>query len=141
METSIVGRDVRLSDRFRDHAISRSARVSDLSGASTSLHIKVTRRNSKANASGREDHVALTATASGTVVRAEASDPDKYAALETAFARLREQLRRAKDRDVTQRRRGLRPRSARRVMGRWRESPITMPNSTVPDRPLPAPWC
>jgi len=99
METSIVGVGVSVSDRFRTVAEEKSARIQNLAPRAQRLDVKVTHR-AYHNGSREEETVELTVTGKGPVVRAEATDGDKFAALDLAVDKLAEQLRRAKDKRV-----------------------------------------
>ncbi|TDL44223.1 ribosome-associated translation inhibitor RaiA [Microbacterium oleivorans] len=99
MEISIVGVGVSVSDRFRSVVEEKSARIEHLSPRAQRLDIKVTHRSY--HNGGREDEtVEVTLTGKGPVVRAEAVDGDKFAALDLAMTKLGEQIRRAKEKRV-----------------------------------------
>ncbi|WP_065570152.1 ribosome hibernation-promoting factor, HPF/YfiA family [Microbacterium oleivorans] len=99
MEISIVGVGVSVSDRFRSVVEEKSARIEHLSPRAQRLDIKVTHR--AYHNGGREDEtVEVTLTGKGPVVRAEAVDGDKFAALDLAMTKLGEQIRRAKEKRV-----------------------------------------
>jgi ribosomal subunit interface protein len=99
METSIVGVGVGVTDRFRSVTEEKAVRIEHLAPRAQRLDIKVTHR---AYHNGRmaDDTVELTLVGKGPVVRAEACDPDKFAALDLAVDKLAEQLRRAKGKRV-----------------------------------------
>ncbi len=103
METNIVGRNLGITDRFREYAEEKSDKVQVLADHAQNLEIKVTRHNEKASGKAGTDRVELTLVGTGPVVRAEAYGSDKYAAFDVAFGRLLERLRRTKDRRVTHR--------------------------------------
>ena len=99
METSIVGVGVSISDRFRTVAEEKSGRIEHLAPRAQRLDVKVTHRAYRGG--NREDEtVELTLTGKGPLVRAEATDHDKFAALDMAIDKLTEQIRRAKDKRV-----------------------------------------
>lgn len=99
MEINIVGVGVSVSDRFRTVVEEKSARIEHLAPRAQRLDIKVTHRTY--HNGGREDEtVEVTLTGKGPVVRAEAVDGDKFAALDLAIAKLAEQIRRAKEKRV-----------------------------------------
>ncbi|MBN9213887.1 MAG: ribosomal subunit interface protein [Microbacterium sp. SCN 70-200] len=99
MDTSIVGVGVSVSDRFRTVVDDKSLRIETLAPRAQRLDVKVTHRTY--HNGGREDEtVELTITGKGPVVRAEATDGDKFVALDLAVDKLAEQLRRAKDKRV-----------------------------------------
>lgn len=99
METSIVGVGVGITDRFRTVVEEKIARVQTLAARAQRLDVKVTHR---AHHNGRmeDDTVELTLVGKGPVIRSEATDADKFAALDLALDKLTEQLRRAKGKRV-----------------------------------------
>ncbi|MFT4052223.1 MAG: ribosome-associated translation inhibitor RaiA [Microbacterium sp.] len=99
METSIVGVGVSVSDRFRDVTEEKSLRIENLAPRAQRLDVKVTHR-AYHNGSREDETVELTVVGKGPVVRAEATDGDKFVALDLAVDKLAEQLRRAKDKRV-----------------------------------------
>lgn len=109
MDTNIVGVGVSVSDRFRTVVEEKIERIATFAPRAQRLEVKVTH---EAHRGGRieEDSVELTMFCNGPIVRAEAHDADKFAALDIALERLAEQLRRAKDKKVSGR---MHPRNAR----------------------------
>ena len=99
METSIVGVGVGITDRFRSVVEDKAARIEHLAPRAQRVDIKVTHR-AYHNGRMEDDTVELTLTGRGPLVRAEATDADKFAALDLAVDKLCEQLRRAKDKRV-----------------------------------------
>ncbi|KAA9111202.1 ribosome hibernation-promoting factor, HPF/YfiA family [Microbacterium rhizomatis] len=99
METSIVGVGVSITDRFRSVAEEKAVRIDNLAPRAQRLDIKVT-HSAYHNGHVEDDTVELTLTGKGPVVRAEAVDGDKFAALDLAVDKMTEQLRRAKDKRV-----------------------------------------
>ncbi|MCP2637482.1 ribosome-associated translation inhibitor RaiA [Microbacterium sp. HD4P20] len=99
METSIVGVGVGITDRFRTVVEEKATRIEHLAPRAQRVDIKVTHR---AYHNGRieDDTVELTVNGRGPVIRAEATDGDKFTALDLAVDKLCEQLRRAKDKRV-----------------------------------------
>ncbi len=99
METGIVGVGVSVTDRFRSVVEEKATRIEHLVPRAQRLEVKVTHRTYK---SGRmeDDTVELTLVGKGPVVRAEATDADKFAALDLAVDKMCEQLRRAKGKRV-----------------------------------------
>lgn len=98
MEIDIVGRNLGITDRFREYALEKAAKVSHLAERALALEIKVSRHNEKPTGQSGEDRVELTLIGPGPVVRAEATGADKYSALDIAMGRLLERVRKAKDR-------------------------------------------
>ncbi|GAA1946321.1 ribosome hibernation-promoting factor, HPF/YfiA family [Microbacterium deminutum] len=99
METSIVGVGVGITDRFRTVVEDKAARIEHLAPRAQRVDIKVTHRVYH-NGRVEDDTVELTLTGKGPLVRAEATDGDKFAALDLAVDKLCGQLRRAKEKRV-----------------------------------------
>ncbi|NYE20983.1 ribosome hibernation-promoting factor, HPF/YfiA family [Microbacterium immunditiarum] len=99
METSIVGVGVGITDRFRTVVEEKAVRIEHLAPRAQRLDVKVTHQAYK-NGRMEDDTVELTVTGKGPIVRAEATDGDKFAALDMAVDRLCQQLRRAKEKRV-----------------------------------------
>ncbi|TFC80442.1 ribosome-associated translation inhibitor RaiA [Cryobacterium cheniae] len=97
METNIVGRNLGITDRFREYATEKAEKVAGLADKALALEIKLSRHREKNGATGN-DRVELTLIGKGPIVRAEADGSDKYAAFDVALGRLLERVRRAKDR-------------------------------------------
>lgn len=110
METNIVGRNLGITDRFRDYATEKAEKVASMADKALALEIKVSRHSEK-NGAGGPDRVELTLIGKGPVVRAEADGSDKYAAFDVALGRLLERIRRAKDRKKVHRGGNHRPTS------------------------------
>ena len=102
METSIVGVGVGITDRFRSVVEDKAARIEHLAPRAQRVDVKVTHR-AYHNGRMEDDTVELTLTGKGPLVRAEATDGDKFAALDLAVDKLCEQLRRAKDKRIDSR--------------------------------------
>lgn len=109
MEINIVGVGTSISERFRTVVEDKSSRIDHLSQKAQRLDVKVTRQTYRG---GRveDDKVELTLTGAGPVVRAEATESEKFSALDVAIDKLVEQIRRAKDKRIDARNH---PRSAR----------------------------
>ncbi|MGN6219774.1 MAG: ribosome hibernation-promoting factor, HPF/YfiA family [Microbacterium sp.] len=99
METSIVGVGVGISDRFRSVVEEKATRIGTLAPRAQRVDVKVTHR-AYHNGRVEDETVELTVDGKGPVVRAEATDGDKFTALDLAVDKLCEQLRRAKDKRV-----------------------------------------
>jgi ribosomal subunit interface protein len=91
MEFNISGRDLVVSDRFREYAGEKIAKIEQFSD-------KIQRVDAKVSKEGTQLTVELTVQAKGPVIRAEAAAGDKFAAFDIAYNKLLERLRRAKDR-------------------------------------------
>ncbi|MFF1878037.1 ribosome hibernation-promoting factor, HPF/YfiA family [Leifsonia sp. NPDC058230] len=98
MDINIVGRNLDITDRFREYATEKTAKVSHLAERAISFEIKVSRHSEKLGTQIGNDRVELTLVGPGAVVRAEATGADKYAAFDVAIQKLLERVRRAKDR-------------------------------------------
>jgi ribosomal subunit interface protein len=114
METSIVGVGVGITDRFRTVAEEKAIRIEHLAPRAQRMEIKVTHR-AYHNGRMEDDTVELTVNGRGPIIRAEATDGDKFTALDLAVDKLCEQLRRAKDKRVDARNH---PRGAKYEKGR-----------------------
>ena len=97
MEMKFSGRGLTVSDRFREYADDKVAKIEQLATKVQWLEVKVT-KESKARLADTQFTVELTVVVLGPAIRAEAAAPDKFAAFDIAFAKLLERLRRARDR-------------------------------------------
>ena len=97
MEISITGRNVGVTDRFREYALEKADKVVNLAEKAIAFEIKVTRHHETRGATG-DDRVELTLIGPGPLVRAESDGSDKYVAFDLAMAKLVERIRQAKDR-------------------------------------------
>ncbi|GAB3283181.1 ribosome-associated translation inhibitor RaiA [Sinomonas notoginsengisoli] len=97
MEFNISGRNLTVSDRFREYASEKLEKIGALADKVQRVDAKCSKQN---NAKSGADQltVELTVTGRGPVIRAEATAPDKFAAFDIAYGKLLERLRRAKDR-------------------------------------------
>lgn len=123
METNIVGRNLGVTDRFRDYATEKSEKVASLAEKALALEIKLSRHGEK-NGSTGNDRVEMTLIGKGPVVRAEADGSDKYAAFDVALGRLLERVRRAKDRKKVHRGGAHRPMSLQEASSRGFDSVV-----------------
>ena len=98
MEINITGRNLGLTDRFREYASEKAEKVEHLADKALALEIKVSRHNSANGTQSGDDRVELTLIGPGPLVRAESAASDKYAAFDLAIAKLIQRVRRAKDR-------------------------------------------
>ena len=99
MDTNIVGVGVGISDRFRAVVEEKSGRIENIAPRAQLLEVKVT-HHAYHNGRMEDSTVELTLTGKGPLVRAEAVDGDKFAALDLAVDKLCEQVRRAKEKRV-----------------------------------------
>ena len=97
MEISITGRNVGVTDRFREYAMEKADKVVSLAEKAIAFEIKVTRHHETRGATG-DDRVELTLIGPGPLVRAESDGSDKYVAFDLAMSKLIERIRQAKDR-------------------------------------------
>ncbi|MCG2622733.1 ribosome-associated translation inhibitor RaiA [Arthrobacter sp. I2-34] len=97
MEFNISGRNLAVSDRFREYAEEKVSKIEQLGDKVQRLDAKVTKEAKARNAESSMT-VELTVLGRGPVVRAEASAADKFAAFDLAYGKLMERLRRARDR-------------------------------------------
>ena len=110
MDIVVKGRHLTISDSFRDHIEDKVSKVEQLAPRAQRVEILVSH---EANARQPEtaEIVEITVIAKGPVIRAEASASDKYAALDLAWGKLVERLRRARDRHKVSRAGRHRPQS------------------------------
>lgn len=99
MDIVVTGRHTTVSDRFRQHIAEKLEKVEQFAPRTRRIEVVISheanRRQSKAC-----DRVEITCHIKGPVVRAEACEEDKYAALDIALEKLLERLRRKHDRTV-----------------------------------------
>ena len=97
MEFMISGRNVAVSDRFREYAEERIGKVEQLGNKVQRVDARLTKQPNVREADSALT-VELTVVGRGPIVRAEATSADKFAAFDLAYAKLIERLRRASDR-------------------------------------------
>ncbi len=97
MEFLINGRNLAVSDRFREYAEEKIDKIEQLGDKVQRLDAKVTKEPNARQADSALT-VELTVMGRGPVIRAEASAADKFAAFDLAYSKLLERLRRARDR-------------------------------------------
>ncbi len=105
MDVIVRGRHIDLSQRFREHVEEKVAKLDRFGVPLTRVDVEVTKEPNPRQADRAFD-VELTCRGGGSIIRAEAASADKYAALELAYDRLVERLRRASDRKRSDRRHG-----------------------------------
>lgn len=93
----VRGRHLEISERFREHVTGKFARVSRFGVPLSRVDVEVSRETNP-RASDVAFEVEITCIGAGPVIRAEANADDKFAAMDLAFGRLEERLRRAADR-------------------------------------------
>jgi ribosomal subunit interface protein len=104
----VRGRHLDLSQRFRDHVVDKLGRVDRFGVTLSRVDVEVSKEANPRQAD-RAFEVELTCVGRGPVIRAEATAADKYAALDLAYGRLEERLRRAAERRHAKHRRGAVP--------------------------------
>ncbi|HET8614897.1 MAG TPA: ribosome-associated translation inhibitor RaiA [Actinomycetales bacterium] len=104
MDIVVVGRHIEVKERFRKHVLDKLAKVPQLAPRIQRLDVVVSHEG-KGRQSAVCERIEITAVGKGPVVRAEAAAEDAYVALDKAYNKLLERLRRAHDRKVMGRRR------------------------------------
>ncbi|CAN5282319.1 ribosome-associated translation inhibitor RaiA [soil metagenome] len=97
METTITGRNLGVTDRFRDYASEKSEKIAHLADKAIAFEVKVSRHHETRGSANGNDRVELTLIGPGPLVRAESDGSDKYVAFDLALAKLVERIRQAKD--------------------------------------------
>jgi ribosomal subunit interface protein len=98
VEISITGRNLGVTDRFRDYATEKAEKVAHLADKAIAFEVKVIRHHEKSTGTTGDDRVELTLIGPGPIVRAESAGRDKYVAFDLAIDKLVERIRQAKDR-------------------------------------------
>lgn len=98
MDIVVNGRQLTISDSFRAHIEAKIAKVEQLAPRAQRVEVHVAHEKNSRQPETSE-RVELTVVAKGPAIRAEAMASDKYAALDLAWAKLVERLRRARDRN------------------------------------------
>jgi ribosomal subunit interface protein len=91
------GRHTVVFERFRRHATAKLAKLGKLDSKATRIDVEVSAERNPRQ-SQRRERVELTISSRGPAIRAEAAAEDRYAALDLAFTKLENRLRRAGDR-------------------------------------------
>lgn len=97
MDITITGRNLGVTDRFREYATEKASKIDHLAERAIAFDVKLSRHRETRGSSG-DDRVELTVVGPGPLVRAEASGSDKYVAFDLAMGKLVERMRQAKDR-------------------------------------------
>jgi ribosomal subunit interface protein len=97
MEMMITGRNLAVSDRFREYADEKVAKIEQLASKVQRLDVRVT-KEPNARQADTQLTVEISVVGTGPAIRAEAKATDKFAAFDIAFGKLLERLRRARDR-------------------------------------------
>ncbi|WP_353950801.1 ribosome-associated translation inhibitor RaiA [Knoellia sp. S7-12] len=99
MDIVVTGRHTTVSDRFREHIAEKLDKVQQLAPRTRRIEVVISHEANRRQAKAC-DRVEITCHIKGPVVRAEACQEDKYAALDVALEKLLERLRRKHDRTV-----------------------------------------
>jgi ribosomal subunit interface protein len=97
VEITVTGRNLGVTDRFREYAIEKASKIDHLAEKAIAFEVKLSRHHETRGASG-DDRVELTLVGKGPLVRAESAGSDKYVAFDLAMAKLVERMRQSKDR-------------------------------------------
>jgi ribosomal subunit interface protein len=97
MDIVFRSRRTNIPERFRVHAEAKLAKIGKLDHKAIRIDVEVTQERNPRQSKGRE-RVELTIRSRGPVVRAEAAADDRYTALDLAFAKLENRLRRSSER-------------------------------------------
>ncbi|HEX7352841.1 ribosome hibernation-promoting factor, HPF/YfiA family [Brachybacterium sp.] len=103
MEINVVGRHMDVPDRFRRHLTDKLDKVTQFAPAALRVDVEISQEKNPRQAE-LSDRVELTVHENGAVIRSEARADDLYGALDVAYGRLLERLRRARDRRKDHRR-------------------------------------
>lgn len=96
MELIIQGRNVSVPERFKEYVAEKVVKFEELGDKVQRIEVKVVKENPTPGRDGMR--VEATVIGRGPVLRAEARGDDKFAVFDEAYAKLIEQLRRARDR-------------------------------------------
>lgn len=97
MEIIVRGHHMTVPARFRQHAAEKLAKLAKLDPKAMRIDVEVSKERNTRQADRRE-RVELTIRSRGPAIRAEAAAEDRYTALDMAFAKLENRLRRVSDR-------------------------------------------
>src|SRR5690606_37291705 len=103
MEINVVGRHMDVPDRFRRHLTDKLDKVTQFAPTALRVDVEISQEKNPRQAE-LSDRVELTVHDNGAVIRSEARADDLYGALDVAYGKLLERLRRARDRRKDQRR-------------------------------------
>jgi ribosomal subunit interface protein len=143
VEIVVTTRHVEVKERYRQHLEEKLAKVPQIAPRIQRLDVVVSHEPNPRQSEVCE-RVEITTVGKGPVVRAEAAADDPYVALDRAYAKLLERLRRAHDRKCVRRGKGA-PESVAQATARLSEAPIspepapdavTAPGSGLEDSPV-----
>jgi len=122
MDVVVTGRHCEISERFREHAAEKLAKLEKHDHRIMRMHVEVDcEPNPRQH--DRSVRVELTAYSKGPVIRAEAASDDKMSALDLALDKMAAQMRRAAD---------------RRRVHRGRRTPVSVGRALADLEPAPA---
>jgi ribosomal subunit interface protein len=128
VEIVVTARHVEVKERYRQHLEEKLAKVPQIAPRIQRLDVVVSHEPNRRQ-SDVSERVEITTVGKGPVVRAEAAADDPYVALDRAYAKLLERLRRAHDRKCVRRGKGA-PESVAQATARLSEAP-TSPEPTT----------
>ncbi|MDO4254149.1 MAG: ribosome-associated translation inhibitor RaiA [Kocuria sp.] len=96
MELIVRGRNVSVPERFKEYVAEKVVKFEELGDRVQRIEVKVVKDNPTPGHGGMR--VEATVIGRGPVIRAEARGDDKFAVFDDTYAKLIEQLRRARDR-------------------------------------------
>lgn len=132
MDIVVNGRQLTISDSFRAHIEDKIAKVEQLAPRAQRVEVHVTHEKNSRQPETSE-RVELTVVAKGPAIRAEAMASDKYAALDLAWAKLVERLRRARDRHKVPRSGHHRKESTAEVLAKMPVAEPMVPDADADD--------
>jgi ribosomal subunit interface protein len=97
MEIVVRGRHMEVSDRFREHVAQKLSKIERYDGKCHRVDVELS-QESNPRLADQAVRIEITCHGKGPVIRAEAAADEKHAALDIAYGRLVERLRRAADR-------------------------------------------
>jgi len=127
VEIVVTARHVEVKERYRQHLEEKLAKVPQIAPRIQRLDVVVSHEPNRRQ-SDVSERVEITTVGKGPVVRAEAAADDPYVALDRAYAKLLERLRRAHDRKCVRRGKGA-PESVAQATARLSEA-STSPEPT-----------
>jgi ribosomal subunit interface protein len=131
MDIVFRSRRTNIPERFREHAEIKLEKLGKLDHKAIRIDVEVTQERNPRQSKGRE-RVELTIRSRGPVVRAEAAADDRYTALDLAFAKLENRLRRSCDRRKDARHGDREPARAG-VLAAGTAAPDAIPETLPPD--------
>ena len=97
MDIVFRSRRTNIPERFREHAEVKLEKIGKLDHKAIRIDVEVSQERNPRQSKGKE-RVELTIRTPGPVVRAEAAADDRYTALDLAYAKLENRLRKVCDR-------------------------------------------